>query len=101
MWAMKTWIALFLLAVGIVWLPGCTALAKYDRELSQPTFGATANGLNAIGTVVSGYEPKQKDPFDFILSPPTLPLWLVNLPVAVIADLVTLPYDLWAWKSSS
>lgn len=97
---MKTYIALLLFAVGIVWLPGCTALAKYDREVTRPTFGATAEGLNAIGIVVRGHEPKQKDPFDFILSLPTLPLWLVNLPVAVVADLVTLPYDLWAWKSS-
>jgi hypothetical protein len=95
---MKTYVAVLLLVVGILWLPGCTALAKYDGEQSRPAFGATANGLNAIGTVVRGHEPKQSDPFDFILSPLTLPLWLVNLPIAVAADVVTLPYDLWAWK---
>ncbi|MGE0707475.1 MAG: hypothetical protein AB7N76_10990 [Planctomycetota bacterium] len=33
-------------------------------------------------------------PFDFVLSPLTVPVWVATLPVSLAADLVTLPYDL-------
>ncbi len=88
--------AALLLLIG----PGCSAMAKYDRDARPAPFSATCNSLGAIYVVARGYEPVRGRSCDVIVSRPTLPFWLLDLPIALAADVLTLPLDLARYRSS-
>jgi uncharacterized protein YceK len=87
---------LFLLTLFVA--PGCSSLAKYEQPESGP-YSATRAGWQAIEYCLYLRDP---DPLCSVTQsfvfPGLLPLWIVNLGVAIPFDTLTLAYDLIAPK---
>jgi uncharacterized protein YceK len=82
-------------SLGVLLLcTGCATAAKYDHGYTYP-FRAVAADVTMIGLSAVCYTPADPNPFDFLYSPLFTPLFILDLPVSVVTDLVTLPYDLY------
>lgn len=78
---------------------GCVAMGKYNGGKYYP-FKASSYDIVCIGASV--YYPIAGWPddgpthvFDFLISPPFIPFWLVDLVFSFVSDLITFPYDLY------
>lgn len=70
-------------------------MGKYDKGYAHP-FTATAADIGMTYHAVAGKpEGEPPNPFDFIYSPWWIPLFILDLPFSVVADVVMLPYDLY------
>lgn len=85
---MKIYITLVTFAL----LTSCAVNVKYE-EKPNPPFEATRYDLYGI----IAFKPKEDPPdaFDFIYSPFFKPFILLDLPISLIADIITFPYDLY------
>jgi len=76
-------------------LTGCASMGKYDKGYAYP-FTATGADIGMTYYAIAGKpEDEAPDPFDFIYSPWCIPLFILDLPLSVVTDTLTLPYDLW------
>ena len=73
---------------------GCASLAKVDRSYTQ-LFAATAAGVGMTDFAVAGKpQDEPSNPYDIMYSPLCVPFFILDLPVSLVTDVVTLPHDL-------
>ncbi len=91
---MKNVVILFWLLL----IAGCAANAKYDSGYRYP-YAATGTDFHMIGLSISGKpDDAEPDAFDFLYDPVYIPLYILDVPVSLVFDTITLPYDLYHIK---
>jgi hypothetical protein len=95
---MKRILAGVFLLFSLLHFTGCAGIAKYDSGVIHP-FKACALDAEGIGTIVyyafaGTPDDVARDPMAFVLSPVCLPFFVLDIPISLIHDLITFPYDL-------
>lgn len=96
---MKKSMNLYLLLLTLLF-SGCATMSKYDdaRYFNGRIypFEATMSDTGMIYDIIARGKPEgvKPDAFDFLYSPYMIPFYIIDIPFSIVADIITLPFDL-------
>lgn len=87
----------------MLFISGCASMAKYDHARYYngkiyPLEATIADTGMIYNNIVQGKpEDAKPDAFDFLYSPYMISFYIFDTPFSIVADIITLPFDLVYW----